>query len=139
MKILYHHRTASRDGQSTHIEEMIRGLRAVGCTVEETAPAISGSATGGGSPGWVGMLKRRLPRPVYELAEIAYSWVAYRRLSARVSQFRPDAIYERYSLFLLAGVWVKRRFGIPLILEVNAPMAIERRQYGGLSLPWLAD
>jgi glycosyltransferase involved in cell wall biosynthesis len=139
MKILYHHRTASRDGQSTHIEEMIRGLRSVGCTVEESAPAVSAQASTGGSPGWVGAMKRWLPRPFYEIAEVAYSWVAYRRLSTHIVQFRPDAIYERYNLYLLAGVWAKRRFGIPLILEVNAPMAIERRQYGGLSLPWLAD
>jgi len=40
MKILYHHRTASRDGQSTHIEEMIGGLRAVGCTVEDDGRLI---------------------------------------------------------------------------------------------------
>lgn len=139
MKILYHHRTASRDGQSTHIEEMIGGLRSVGCTVEECRPLVSGSASGGGSPGWVGTLKRWLPRAVYEVAEVAYSWVAYRRLSSHIARFRPDAIYERYSLYLLAGIWAKRRFRIPLILEVNAPMAIERRQYGGLALPRLAD
>lgn len=139
MKVLYHHRTASRDGQSTHIEEMIRGLRSVGCTVEESAPAVASSEAGGGSPGWVGVLKRWLPRPVYELAEVAYSWVAYRRLSAHIARFRPDAIYERYNLYMLAGVWAKRRHRLPLILEVNAPMAVERRQYGGLTLPWLAD
>lgn len=139
MRILYHHRTASRDGQSTHIEEMIGGLRAIGCTVEESAPAVSRRETSGGSPGWVGKAKRWLLRPLYELAEIAYSIVAYRRLAGRIRAFRPDALYERYNLFLLAGVWAKRRFRVPLVLEVNAPMAVERRRYGGLSLPWLAE
>jgi glycosyltransferase involved in cell wall biosynthesis len=139
MKILYHHRTASRDGQSTHIEEMIRGMRAIGCTVEEAAPAISGDSATGGSGGWVGNAKKWIPKPLYELAEIAYSLIAYRRLANQIKVRRPDAIYERYNLFLLAGVWARRRFGIPLILEVNAPMAIERRRYGGLSWPWLAD
>ena len=138
MKILYHHRTASRDGQSTHIEEMVGGLRANGHTVRECAPSVDGHNPSGGSDGWVGRLKAFLPRFVYELAELAYSLVAYRNLVRNIREFQPDGIYERYNLYLLAGVWVKKRFGVPLILEVNAPMAIERRQYGGLAWPRLA-
>ncbi len=139
MKILYHHRTASRDGQSTHITEMIKALRAQGHSVTECAPHVGVEDAGGGSAGWVGRLKSFLPRPLYELAELAYSWVAYRRLAAAIKQDRPDGIYERYNLYLLAGIWAKKRFGLPLILEVNAPMAVERREYGGLSWPRLAD
>jgi glycosyltransferase involved in cell wall biosynthesis len=139
MKIIYHHRTASRDGQSTHIDEMIRGLRAEGHSVVESSPQIQGDDASGGSPGWVGRVKALLPRQVYELAELAYSFAAYRRLAGKISVERPDGIYERYNLYLLAGVWAKKRFGLPLILEVNAPMAVERRQYGGLSWPRLAD
>jgi len=139
MKILYHHRTASRDGQSTHITEMINALRQEGHLVCESSPQIEGSSESGGSAGWVGRLKSLLPRQVYELAELAYSWVAYRRLAAAIKQDRPDGIYERYNLYLIAGIWAKRRFGLPLVLEVNAPMAVERRQYGGLSWPRLAD
>ena len=48
-------------------------------------------------------------------------------------------LYERYNLFLLAGVLLRRRTGIPLLLEVNAPLADERRQFGGLGLPAMAD
>ena len=139
MKILYHHRTASRDGQSTHIEEMIGGLRANGHTVRECAPTVDGANQSGGSGGWVGRLKALLPRFLYELAELAYSFIAYRRLSRTIVEFQPDGIYERYNLYLLAGVWAKKRFGLPFILEVNAPMAIERRHYGGLAWPSLAD
>ncbi|MFH7044214.1 glycosyltransferase family 4 protein [Paucibacter sp. JuS9] len=139
MKIVYHHRTASRDGQSTHIEEMIRGLRANGHVVVESAPAVDAVAsTSGGSAGWVGILKTWLPKPAYELAEVAYSFVAYRRMARAIRELKPDGIYERYNLFLLAGVWAKKRFRLPLILEVNAPMAVERAQYGGLSMPGLA-
>lgn len=139
MKILYHHRTASRDGQSTHIQEMIRGLRAEGHEVVESAPAIDERASAsGGSPGWVGRLKAHLPRALYELAELAYSIVAYRRLAAAIRAHRPDGLYERYNLYLLAGAWARKRFGIKLLLEVNAPMAHERVQYGGLSWPRLA-
>lgn len=139
MKILYHHRTASRDGQSTHIDEMIAGLRAEGHDVRVSSPQVGGQNQSGGSPGWVGKLKARMPRKIYELAELAYSVLAYQKLCAAILQEKPDGIYERYNLYLLAGVWAKKRFGLPLILEVNAPMALERRQYGGLSWPRLAD
>ncbi|MGD9597441.1 MAG: glycosyltransferase family 4 protein [Steroidobacteraceae bacterium] len=139
MKILYHHRTASRDGQSTHIEEMVKAMRSLGHTVEIVAPAVDDSDQTGGSGGWAGQLKRLLPKPVYEFLELVYSVVAYRRLARAIKAFKPDFIYERYNLFLLAGAWARKRFGVPLVLEVNAPMALERRQYGGLSLGWLAD
>lgn len=139
MKILYHHRTASRDGQSTHIEEMIIALRAAGCTISLACPQVDTRDASGGSGGWVGTIKALLPKQLYELAELAYSWVAYKRLAAKINASRPEVIYERYNLFLLAGVWAKRRFGLPLIVEVNAPMAQERRQYGGLAWPRLAD
>lgn len=138
MKILYHHRTASRDGQSTHIREMINGLRADGHAVIECSPNVQGDETGGGSPGWVGRLKALLPLQLYELAELAYSWVAYQRLVVAIKESRPDGIYERYNLYLLAGIWAKKRFNLPLILEVNSPMVLERSQYGGLSWPRLA-
>jgi glycosyltransferase involved in cell wall biosynthesis len=139
MKILYHHRTASRDGQSTHITEMIAAMRENGHEVVESAPAVGQYHAGGGSPGWVGRLKTWLPKALYELAELGYSLVAYRRLSRLIAAERPAAIYERYNLYLLAGIWAKRRHGLPLVLEVNAPMALERREYGGLTLPRLAD
>jgi glycosyltransferase involved in cell wall biosynthesis len=139
MNILYHHRTASRDGQSTHIEEMIIALRSIGCTISLACPQVDTRDASGGSGGWVGTIKALLPKQLYELAELGYSWVAYKRLVAKIRESRPDVIYERYNLFLLAGVWAKRRFGLPLIVEVNAPMAQERRQYGGLAWPRLAD
>lgn len=140
MKILYHHRTASRDGQSTHIQEMILALRAEGHAVVESAPVVEQEAHGsdGGSPGWVGRLKQHLPRGLYELAELAYSMVAFRRLARAIRADWPDGLYERYNLYLLAGAWARRLFGLRLLLEVNAPMAIERQQYGGLSWPQLA-
>jgi len=36
------------------------------------------------------------------------------------------------------GVIVSKMFGIPLLLEVNAPLVDERKKYSGLSLVWLA-
>ncbi len=64
--------------------------------------------------------------------------LAYHRLSIAAREFRPDFIYERYNLFLLAGALLRRKLGIPLLLEVNAPLAEERGRFGGLGLPRLA-
>lgn len=139
MKILYHHRTASKDGQAVHIEEMIAALRAQGHEVRVVAPAVSADGQMGANVGWVHRLRSALPKALYELLELTYSLVAYRRLAQAAKEFQPDVLYERYNLFLLAGVMLKRRFGIPLLLEVNAPLVFERCQHsGGLALPWLA-
>jgi glycosyltransferase involved in cell wall biosynthesis len=88
---------------------------------------------------WVRRLRRMLPKWVYELLELSYSMVAYSRLARAARAFRPDVIYERYNLFLLAGLLLKKRRRIPLLLEVNAPLAEERHRFGGgLGLAWLA-
>ncbi len=139
MKILYHHRTASKDGQAVHIEEMICALRELGHDVRVVGP--TGSASGGSmgdDATWVHKLKAALPKAAYELLELTYTLLAYRRLAAAAREFHPDIIYERYNLFLLAGAMLRRKLGIPLLLEVNAPLAEERGRFGGLGLPWLA-
>lgn len=149
MKILYHHRTASKDGQAVHIDEMIEALRTLGHEVRVVAPGGSSAesaqagqgTTGqmGGDMGWVHRMKALLPKSVYELMELAYSLVAYRKLLAAAHDFQPDVIYERYNLFLLSGLMVKRRLALPLLLEVNSPLVLERsRHSGGLGLPALA-
>ncbi len=47
---------------------------------------------------------------------------------------RIDAIYERYSLWSWAGLHFARERGVPLVLEVNAPLVDEQRRYRTLSL-----
>jgi glycosyltransferase involved in cell wall biosynthesis len=139
VKILYHHRTASKDGQAVHIEEMIEALRAEGHEVRVVAPDIGKQQEMGGKIDWVNRLKSSLPKAVYELLELAYSVHAYRKLKAAALEFHPDVIYERYNLFLLAGAMLKKRLGIPLLLEVNSPLVYERSQHsGGLALRRLA-
>nr|WP_217344913.1 glycosyltransferase family 4 protein [Noviherbaspirillum sp. L7-7A]MBV0879110.1 glycosyltransferase family 4 protein [Noviherbaspirillum sp. L7-7A] len=138
MKILYHHRTRSKDGQYVHIEEMIRALRQLGHEVIVVAPPSAETEDFGSDAGMVAWLKRSIPKWMYELMELAYSLVAYRRLVRAVREHRPDCLYERYNLFLPAGIWLKRKFGLPMLLEVNAPIFEERARYDGLALKGLA-
>jgi glycosyltransferase involved in cell wall biosynthesis len=139
MKILYHHRTASKDGQAVHINEMVGALRALGHEVRVVAP---GEGKEGGAMGAAGgivqRLRNNLPKSVYEFLEFSYSLLAYFRLARAAREFKPDVIYERYNLFLFTGLLLKRRTGLPLLLEVNSPLVHERILFGGLGLTWLA-
>ena len=138
MKILYHHRTRSKDGQYVHIEEMVGALRELGHEVIIVAPAGAENEAFGADAGLVATLKRYLPKVAYELAELAYSVVAYRQLAAVVRKHQPDCLYERYNLFLPCGIWIKRRYALPMLLEINSPLFEERARYDGVFLKMLA-
>ena len=138
MKILYHHRIRSKDGQAVHLEELIGALRAAGHDVVIAGPASFARASFGHEPKLLGAMKKRMPKALYELLELGYNLPAYRRLYRAWREHRPDALYERCNLYLLAGVWLRRRTGVPLLLEVNAPLARERGAFGGLGFPRLA-
>src|ERR1700728_3807993 len=117
MRILFHHRIASRDGQAVHIEEMIAALKRQGHeTILVGPPGFETTEFGGSSP-FVDRIKRLIPGALYELLEVAYSVKAFLRLRAAVRLHRPDVIYERFSLFLFAGAWLRRLSGLPLLLE----------------------
>ncbi len=138
MKILFHHRTASADGQAVHIDELTSALRNLGHEVIVVGPGGREDRRPGQDDGMVKALRRYLPRALYELLEISYSLVAYRRLKTAYRRHRPDILYERANLFLPVAVWLKRRYELPMLLEVNAPFFQERNQFGGIALTRLA-
>ena len=138
MKILYSHRIQSHDGQGVHLESMVAALRAQGHTVQVVGPAAYAEAGLGGESRTVALVRRLLPGFAVELAELAYSVPSYFRLARAARGFGPDVIYERYNLFYLAGALLARRLGLPLLLEVNAPLAHERARFGNLKLHRLA-
>ena len=133
MKILYHHRVGSKDGQAVHIDEIVAAVRAMGHEVVVVGPPAMQRAAFGSDAGLVATLKRVLPASLYELLELAYGCLAFWRLWRAYRRERPDVLYERYNLYLLAGIWLRRLTGIPMLLEVNAPLAHERSRFSGLS------
>ncbi len=138
MHILYFHRTQSKDGQAVHIAAMVGALRRLGHSVAMVAPPNLDQVEFGGGATRSAVLKRCLPSAAYEFLEYGYSVLEWRRLMAAARARRPDAIYQRANLFMPAGRWAARRLGVPLLLEVNAPLAEERGRYGGLALPRFA-
>lgn len=139
MKILYHHRIASKDGQYVHVEEMINAFRNLGHVVKIVSPHVADEGSFGSEGGFVKILKQYIPKPIYELIEFCYSFYVYAKLYRVVKTFKPDFIYERYNLFMPAGIWIKKHFNIPLLLEVNAPLFHERSKFDGLSLKRVAE
>ena len=138
MRILYSHRIQSRDGQSVHVEELVGALRAAGHEVLVVGPGFYDASDFGGESRLVAGLRAKLPASLHEAAELAYNIPAYARLRRACRRFAPDLIYERYNLYHLAGILLARRRGLPLYLEVNAPIAEERARYSGLRLKRLA-
>jgi glycosyltransferase involved in cell wall biosynthesis len=133
VRILYHHRTRSHDGQRVHIEGLVDALRRAGHEVAVVGPpdpaGRRASSDGAGPP--------RASR-LRELAELAYNGVERARLRAAARAFRPDAVYARHALYCASAVAFARRLRVPVVVEVNAPLALERERHGGLAFPRFA-
>ncbi len=134
MRILYHHRTQAEDAQGVHIYEMINAFRKLGHTVDLVSLVDWESDRSEKTKGkrWE-FVAKIVPNFVYELMEMAYNIVGYRLISRQIRHQKPDFIYERYSLNTFCGIWASKRYGIPLILEVNAPLYHEQKKYEKLT------
>jgi len=139
LRILYHHRVRSKDGQGVHINEITSALQNLGHDVVVVEPPAYRRSSFGDEPGALSWIKDNIPRPFFELLELGYNIPAFLRLLISRRIQKHEVIYERYSLYLLAGVWFSRLTRIPLILEVNAPLAKERARFGGIGMPRLAN
>lgn len=115
-----------RKGASTHLREMIAALRAEGHEV-----CLAAADTSGDRRPEEDFRVERLPAPTSRLLGIdgryllgnALATGVLRRLAA---EFRPDALYERSSLYFSAGEALARARSLPRILEVNALLSEEQ-------------
>lgn len=138
MRILFHHRIRSKDGQYVHLSELVHAFRKNGHEVLLVGPEVIETESFGAGAGYVDLLRKWLPRWLTELLEFCYSFAAYPRLARAIRSFRPDFIYERYNLLFPVGVIAAARHGIPIASEINAPLFEERRDQAGVSLQRLA-
>ncbi|HTT81707.1 MAG TPA: glycosyltransferase family 4 protein [Stellaceae bacterium] len=138
MRILYSHRVHSRDGQSVHIDELIKALQHAGHEVRVAGPNLYERAEFGGESRLVPALRRCVPAAFYEVLELLYNLPALMQARRTLRGFAPELIYERYNLYFFCGMLLKHWLRIPLYLEVNSPLAAERSRYGGLRLRALA-
>lgn len=130
MNILYHHRTRGRHVEGVHIRGIVHALRELGHRVEVMSfpgadPENETETTGGGKGG-LARFVTRLPGVVFELFELLYNLVTLVRMTRAWRRTVPTLVYERYSLFLFATVWLARRRGIPIVLEINDSALVDR-------------
>jgi glycosyltransferase involved in cell wall biosynthesis len=64
-----------------------------------------------------------------ELRRILYNHDLVEDLRRRFENHPPDFIYERASLYATAGASLAQILDVPLILELNAPLAVEQSAY----------
>jgi glycosyltransferase involved in cell wall biosynthesis len=133
MRIIYHHRTLGDGAEGIHILAMVSALRGLGhdvqlvSLVDEASLGIP-NAQHSKNGRWFSIGKL-LPGFTYELAEIAYNVVGKRALRRAIKSLKPDFIYDRYNTFSSCAVEAAREANIPVLLEVNAPVAYERTMY----------
>ncbi|WP_430390369.1 glycosyltransferase family 4 protein [Dyella sp. 20L07] len=131
MKILYHHRTRGRHVEGVHIRGIVHALRDLGHEVTvlsfpgaDPEQEFAASATSGRSK-LTGVIAR-MPGVLFELLELGYNLVTLWRMSLAIRRLQPKLIYERYSLFLFVTIWLARRRGIPIVLEINDSALVHR-------------
>jgi glycosyltransferase involved in cell wall biosynthesis len=146
MKVLYLStdfgvRPCGSSGASVHVRETVTALRGLGHEVLTVSPNEGADRVlplGGAGEEALRLMEREgaglpdhLPR---EWRRLLYAEYAQRPLLALLNEHPPDFIYERYSLFSYAGVQVACEAGVPLVLEVNAPLSEEGAKYRDLVL-----
>lgn len=121
-------------GASVHITAMAAAFGRIGHEVR-----VLCAQRGTGAADYpVEQITADLPPPVdrtaNERSRIATAAAIEARLMALHRDWPFDLIYERYALWSTAGVRAGRRLGVPVIVEVNAPLVIEQAEFRTLML-----
>jgi len=142
MRILYHHRTLGDGAEGIHIQSIVNNLKELGHAVKVVSlvgeQTQFRSAQEAKESRW-DKIKHWIPKPIYELAEVAYNLKGLRMLEKAIDEFKPEIIYDRYAHFSFSALWAAKRNKLPLILEVNSPYSIQKRQWEKLYFPWLSE
>ena len=146
---------AGQGGGSIHIRALVHALRGLGHEVTVVCHAVTNGSPGianvsrdlrlarwnhalGSTIRSVNRLIGRTGRHHPDIVRGLHNLTAFRFAARVIRELRPDFIYERYSLWGTTGLWLSRKYSIPLVLEVNAPLVYEQKRYRGLTFPSLA-
>jgi glycosyltransferase involved in cell wall biosynthesis len=142
MKILYHHRTLGDGAEGIHIQSIVNQLKKQGHDVKVVS--LVGEQTRFRSTQeakeskW-DKVRQLIPKPVYELAEVAYNIKGKAMIQKAIDVFKPDVIYDRYAHFSFSALWAAKKNKLPLILEVNSPYSIQKRKWEKVYFPRLSE
>ena len=140
---------AAETGGAVHVRAMIRALANLGHEIAALGSCVS-------RPEWVecqtgakvtscgisrvnrflgrairkgNKILRQPPRRFPDAVRLLHNATFLRKAAKLARRFSPDFVYERYSLWGIAGLTLARRYQLPLALEVNAPLVYEQQRY----------
>jgi len=116
-------------GGSVHVRSMVRAFRAIGHDVH----VLCAEAGDGIADFPVEAIGPSFPPAVDRASKERRLLAIAQRIEERLAALnadRPfDMIYERYGLWSAAGVRAAERLGIPVVVEVNAPLVQEQAAF----------
>ncbi len=147
LRILYTHRTQGVGAEGAHIMGVVEAFKQLGHDVElDCLPGCDPFDTSGSSPREETPRKSRTrrrdsgdsrlrriyrliadqsPQAVFGAVELLYNIPLLVRLWGKLRR-RPDLVYERYALGNVVAALLCRALRIPLVVEVNDSVVIER-------------
>lgn len=133
MNIIYHFRVKGVGPERVHISGIADAFENLGHKVTFVSPTdINPLKTGDVAPE-KGALRNLLyffadktPQVIFELMEIAYNIMAIKKLKKQIYKKKPEYIYERYAFYCFTGIYLAKRTGIPIALEVNEVGGFDR-------------
>ncbi len=131
-----------RKGASTHIREMVHALRELGHEVIVAAADIGGDRREDEDFPLVKLACPKSRKLGIDGRYLLADFQSRRLLAKAIEEYKPDAIYERLSLYFRAGQWAARRSGLPRIFEVNSLLSEEqndRLHFPSLARRWEMD
>jgi glycosyltransferase involved in cell wall biosynthesis len=117
-------------GAATHITELTRNLELMGHQVavhhRHRVPEHEDANTGRASvPG----VRARLSPYLHEAAALARALRGVHVETEIIRRARPDVVLARHALHQFSSLLAARRCRVPIVFEVNAPLAFEYRRY----------
>lgn len=125
-------------GASIHVRELAHAMRQCGGTVAIASPRTGDEGAQLRSEVTLASIPAVLPKQLTEAGLLEAMEEQRTALERIARELHADAIYERFSLFSVAGVRAAARLGVPHLLEVNAPLRAEAARYRTLPHPEIA-
>lgn len=115
-----------RKGCSTHVRETCLTLIGLGHEVRLVCANAEGDDAGRDTLPIIEAKALRSKKLGFDLRHILLDRRMFAAARKVIEEWKPDAIYERYSLYSKTGTRLAREYRLPHILEINALMTIEQ-------------
>ncbi|HHS14108.1 MAG TPA: glycosyltransferase WbuB [bacterium] len=119
-------------GASVHVEELAEALRSHGHTVRVY---YMNKAESGGASRIVQGFKAFYRELFSQAGTLISNLFLYWREKAILRAFKPDAVLIRYNYLNISSTLAAFCAGLPVVLEVNAPMVYEKKRFTRGNLP----